>query len=281
MKKSVAVFTLYLFSFSIAYAQSHLYLKPLYIVHLPTCYVKDRSQADPSFGINRFNMTGSLGLMLEWDINERWGISAGITEGQIGFDFQVDRKNDFKFYGFSSLSYSKIPVVFTYTWKDLNLIRLYDSALLHKWGKKLGNPYLLLCKVQWIAGASFDGNILNDSEGIVKSGSAVAFVRNPAMNPYSYSQAWYKKRATGVSLIAGVSFQFHHKGKDRLQISILYNQGLFDRIEVPVNYRIYEEVYSALVASRGSGLMLQASYPIRLASFKNKKYNIKGMEIGD
>jgi|GEM_PF-2984405 len=75
-----------------------------------------------------------------------------------------------------------------------------------------------------------------------------------------------------ASISIGVGLQLQNKGRDRLRFDIVYNQGLFNILEVDMHYTKGIETYQTRIKTRGSNLCLQVSYPIRLfSSYYRKK----------
>lgn len=78
-----------------------------------------------------------------------------------------------------------------------------------------------------------------------------------------------RTRKQGFSLQTGINFQFAYRGKDRLALTLYYNQGLARLNNYEVIYyisseRMPGEYYHTLVSSRASTFGINLSYPIRL-----------------
>jgi hypothetical protein len=75
----------------------------------------------------------------------------------------------------------------------------------------------------------------------------------------------------GISAIVGITFQFMHKSRERLAISVYYNQGLVNLIRGDFYFRKTGSFnYEKAVSYRGSAIGATISWPIKIYSSLKK-----------
>jgi len=88
-----------------------------------------------------------------------------------------------------------------------------------------------------------------------------------------YDTIEFRERPTirskwGSFLTAGVTARFYRLGKERLNLSVYYTQGLTDMLLVPVEYKYNSQKGATTLHVRGSGFSATLGVPIRLKTFK-------------
>jgi hypothetical protein len=216
-----------------------------------------------------------FGAMFQYDWNDTWYISAGVNHSGVGYYFRIkwpknpDGTSNRSGMGVWS-GFTGVPVQVGYTWRDIHFIRLNRNSKLFnalRWNKQ-DLMYLFLFKVQLVVGISI--NQVQRHTGDNQK-EYQKWTGNDGLI-YEKEIGYYIKRRVGMSVTAGVNLQFHSFGRDRLQLSLLYEQGLQNRIDIPVRYGVgTEELANTRLGARGSGLIIKASYPIVLARLKKQK----------
>jgi hypothetical protein len=215
-----------------------------------------------------------FGAMLQYDWNDTWYISAGVNHSGIGYYFRIkwtknpdgtsNRSGMGVWYGFTG-----VPVQVGYTWRDIHFIRLNrDSKFLEKlrWNKQ-DLMYLFLFKVQFVAGIAI--NHVQHHTGDNQTGLTIWQSNN---NPEQWrEEGYYIKRKVGVSVTAGVNIQFHSFGRDRLLLSVLYEQGIQNRIDIPTVWHRCGGVSSHSLGCAGLGAYHQGKLSYSVGSVQKTK----------
>ncbi|SMB79781.1 hypothetical protein SAMN00120144_4219 [Hymenobacter roseosalivarius DSM 11622] len=84
-----------------------------------------------------------------------------------------------------------------------------------------------------------------------------------------FRESIWVRRKWGGFLVGGVTARFYRLGKERLNLSLYYTQGLTDMLLVPVEYRYNAQRGATTLHVRGSGLSATLGIPIRLKTFGN------------
>lgn len=79
------------------------------------------------------------------------------------------------------------------------------------------------------------------------------------------------RRKWGGFLIGGVTARFYRLGKERLNLSVYYTQGLTDMLLVPVAYRYNSQRGATTLHVRGSGFSATLGLPLCLVTFNKKR----------
>ena len=146
-------------------AQS-LSITPHFNLLFPTCRLADNTEGYETFAPQRFSVfSGDLGVFLEYKSKNRWGISSGISIGAVGLGYKlgydpggaiswIEHRNSY------SRSLHRVPLLFTYTWKDVHLFQLRNYRKLSEQRRpRVADEsilYALVFKVQPIVGASLN-----------------------------------------------------------------------------------------------------------------------------
>ena len=123
------------------------------------------------------------------------------------------------------------------------------------------HTYLASFKLDLVIGGALNrigNNCLscNNSNGGIALYDLIEFEDNPIV-----------KSRFGGSLIGGITSKFYRLGKEKLNLSFYYTQGLTDMLLVPVNYRYNSETGNTTLHVRGSGFSATLGVPIRLKTF--------------
>ncbi|MCU0446327.1 MAG: hypothetical protein MUE85_15580 [Microscillaceae bacterium] len=263
-----------------SFAQSILTLRPQLGLEMPTCFIQEKSLGYSGFGVNRLPVGLNGGLVAQFNFKDRYFIAAGVSYGVMGYDFTVNidkarlqsyRGSIIRVGYASELTYLGFPIEFGIKLKEARWLPLHDSRFLSAWGIRPSKPtYLFLCKLNLKLGFNINHIQRLASEGVPFN----FYIEGFAGDYVEYTTTYSIQRRWGVAIYGGLNLQFHHRGKDRLAVNILYQQGLQKRVDVMVDYDLNGDKFFNRLGSRGSGVILQLSYPIRLAKFKQRGYEV-------
>lgn len=254
-------------------AQS-LSLIPFYGLQSATCRLADHAEGYASFSARNGMMGANMGLLLEYKSKGAWGVMSGVTVGVTGMGFKVSYQNLPSGTYMSGINQvhgghrelNRIPVLGSYTWKKVKLFQLRNFRKLPEKKRSYAVDeslfYLLLFKVQPVFGMNID--YFGQTEQWNTDSTNLFYTTTDVIKLY---RPVYELRRVNVSAVLGARLQFYHFGKDRLAISILYYQGLRDLLEMSLDYSVAEEAYHSSIRTRGGGLSVTLSYPIRLFNF--------------
>ncbi len=263
-------------------AQS-LSITPHFNLNFPTCRLYDNTQGDEYTEAKTFSaFDGNFGLFVEYKSKNRWGLMSGISIGSVGLGYKLSYRNPGGFisrvdrHQSYANSLHRVPLLFTYTWKSVHLFPLRNYRKLPKrsrpWVADESILYALVFKVQPIIGASMNyiGQLHRwdnpDDTLDIRSSNQYFDIYHPTK----------QLSRVNVSAIAGVRLQFYSFGKDKLALTVLYHQGFSDLLEMEVNYTINgSDPYRSYVRTRGSGLSVTLSYPIRLYNFNKQERELR------
>lgn len=282
MKKLFSLGILFVMVGSVLSAQS-LLLEPHYNFLFPASRLTNNDEGYHTFTGRTLNrISGDLGLFVSYKSKKRWKVSTGITRHSIGIGYKVSYRKPGAYIEGIDLDYSvsgilhRVPLLFFYNWKDVRLFQLRNFRKIPKNRRPEaiddGIFYTFLFKIQSIIGVSYNymGQLSqwNDPEDTLN---------------YRYSDRYYdiyrpvtQFRAENFSAIAGVRLQFYSFGKDQLALTVLYSVGLQDMLEMDLQYTVDGTgPYRSQVRSRGSGLSITFSYPIRVFNFNKQERELR------
>ncbi len=72
----------------------------------------------------------------------------------------------------------------------------------------------------------------------------------------------------GLSVMAGARLHYVKRGKERLALTVYFNQGITTHIESNINYTLNEVPYFTQMATRGTAVGVNLLYPIRLKRWR-------------
>jgi hypothetical protein len=246
-------------------------------LQFPYCsYDRFVGKAD-NFRANYFNLQSNFGLLLRLQ-QDRWILSAGVSSGFIGWGFRMTypinqgiliSETD---QSAASIYYHRFPLFLSYNWQKVRFLKL-NGKQEHK---KHGDLYLLAFHIQPSAGFSIDrlGGMYNKS---------TLSDPPPGMTQPSLYINYYRTveimRHTNLSLLAGLGFQFYNrKGNPTWHLFLYYSKGMFNVVNVTVNYQLGNESYRSLLHSKGNIVGFQVSHQIRLKRFAGDKKFLKILE---
>ncbi|MCU0420514.1 MAG: hypothetical protein MUC38_12750 [Cyclobacteriaceae bacterium] len=246
----------------VVHGQKQFSIVPSIGLSVPFFYSVEPPAGDSGFGVNTFSEGPSFNINFQYNPNHRWFLFAGwqvADNTSFGLTYGDPSRDLWRGRFTTSIGTHRIPVgagryVATCKW-----LRLHkrEGALMRLDKRAVDNDmiYLLLFRFNVIGGVSV--NYVNGQQ------DARGFSRGTL--DYTITQS------PNVSLFTGIQLQFFHLGKDRLQLSMIYSQGLQTVGECDFTYSLPSGTYSAKVGTRGSNLTLQLGYPIRLSNHDKKE----------
>lgn len=266
----------------VVFAQPTLYLKPLVGVQIPTCHIQANSNATTAstfqvnnFGLRHLSFTDNYGLLLQLKLNETWSISSGYSRGNIGWSYSIKLPRNVRKSGGwaeaasgSSIYIERFPILAQFVIKDVHLFRLTnDEAVLRRINVDDENIlYLLLFQLKGLFGVSYDHIF-----PLYNFGGSLSIQPPAGGNSIERTDSTIVRRTNNVSFVAGVSLQFRHRNKDRLELNVYYSQGVVRMMDADVTYRINGQGFFSKLGSRGSFLGVNLAYPIRLKTWRKKQ----------
>jgi hypothetical protein len=260
-----------------------LYLVPHYNLNFPSSRLADNSQGYQTFKSHSFgHFNGHFGIFAEYQSEGQWRIGSGITTGAVGLGYQLSIDypgafvSRFEHRHSTNHYFMRVPVLFMYAWKDIRLFRLHNYRKPGRMRQPIAKDenifYALLFKVQPIFGLSINySGKLNRYDGQGSGSENIIQFDNARID-----RPVKQLRTTNLSAIIGFRLQFYSFGKDRLALTALYHQGLQDVIEINARYTIDGNgPYYSTIRSRGSGLSLTLSYPIRVFTFDKEERQLR------
>ena len=283
--RHLLLLSLFLMAAPVLLRAQSLSLTPHFNLLFPTCRLTDNIQGYETFGAKTFSVfSGDLGLFVEYKSQHRWGFISGISIGSVGLGYKLsynpggvisrlEHRNSY------SRSLHRVPLLFTYTWKNVHLFPLRNYRKLPKRRRpQVADEsilYALVFRVQPIIGFS-----VNYTGKLHRWDDPADTLDIRYSNGYFDVYHPTKQLATvNISAIAGVRLQFYSFGKDKLALTALYHQGFSDLVEMEVDYTIGgSDSYRSYVRTRGSGLSITLSYPIRIYNFNKQERELRRQE---
>ncbi|MFC4793605.1 hypothetical protein ACFPAF_16025 [Hymenobacter endophyticus] len=126
----------------------------------------------------------------------------------------------------------------------------------------LNHTYLVSFRLDAVLGSGLNWNNRTCEDCGSLSGGGLAY------DVIEFEEKIITKRRFGTFVTAGATARFYRLGKERLNLSLYYTQGLTDMLLVPVEYRYNSQRGSTTLRIRGSGFSATLGVPIRLKTFK-------------
>ena len=248
--------------------QRTLSLRPSIGIEFPMCHTYDR-EVHKQFSYNNFNLYPQFGLGLQYKLSERLDVFGGWNNGATGYSFNIlcpDGRCGAK--QTREFSTQRFPIGFHWELKDFWLFPVQQRF---KFFNKIVNAderllFLVLFRLKATFGLSYNyiSKASDEDAPDLKEWSLGNNVINYLTQPHV-------KNRHGVSAFGGLTLQFYNHKRDRVQLSLIYNQGILRQLTSPLNYSINGQEYSTQLGSRGSYFAATLSYPIRLVTFGASK----------
>lgn len=232
-----------------------------------------------TFRNNAYDEGFDSGIFLDYKRNNI-AISIGYMSGYTGYSYKVStfnikESNEGLTQKLSIGNNTKrIPLKLSYTLKKVSRIPFAMSRNGNKISIDLEKArakqlYLINFKLVGFAAISYNWLLVEntwfpDTYEYTKT--------NPYTGDYiSFNTKLTKIRNNNLSIMAGLTFQCMHKDKERLAVTIYYNQGLSTLKYLYLRYNINGEQYHTTLDIKGSVVGVNISYPFKLYDFDKRK----------
>lgn len=225
------------------FSQANIRLAPGFGWQTLHTYVKENMNADSRFRPDNVSTTPSYSLSLQIDIKSNWMIFAGWSACRpiLSYKYGYTAKNRGNFFALPSNNYP---------------LGVQKTIGIHRWFK-VNEKYNLLNLVRKTKTTTLDNRYLLLFRSRIISGISHHRVRSIQGNLSTTDQ-------TNMAVFLGLGLQFFSSGKDRLQLNILYSQGLKEIAQVDVDYFLDGKNYSGKLGSKASFFTVQIAYPMQL-----------------
>ena len=197
--------------------------------------------------------------LLRLQLSEQIGVAAGYSGSNLSWSYGLKvppqhTRNPFegeeKSHGSAVFMY-QFPLLLTKTVKEYNLWEI-DTVR---------HTYRASFRLDAVLGGGLNrmGNDCLDCDGLSLGGGLY--------DDIEFRETILVRRKWGQFLMGGVTARFYHLGKERLNLSLYYTQGLTDMLLVPVEYRYNTQRGATTLHVRGSGFSATLGVPLRLATF--------------
>ncbi|WP_126546656.1 hypothetical protein [Hymenobacter amundsenii] len=245
------------------YAQSMLYLDArLGINHNQAegaYFGKDKPPFKPYSTLKDMSFDEQGVLMLRLQVKETFGIAAGYSGGSLAWAYSLQMPQQYTVNPFhpewkghgTGVYMHQLPLLFSKTFREINL-REIDTVR---------HTYLASFRLDAVLGGGLNrlGNTCLNCGGVSAGGLFYDTI--------DFRQTIIVRRKWGGFLMGGVTARFYRLGKERLNLSVYYTQGLTDMLLVPVQYQYNSQRGATTLHIRGSGFSATLGVPIRLKTF--------------
>jgi hypothetical protein len=196
------------------------------------------------------------GVMVQYNLNSKIRIAVGISESDIGWGYKIKTPRVMEGHTRGAPLLQFPLKLETLIKEDVRIGRL----------DKVDYRYAMIFDLYLIGGVSYDWFRFNNFNGVLSGGINTP---NPVNDVITVDEKLPNVlHRHGASIQAGIGFQFKSHDKDRLDIQLVYSQGLRKLVTADVDYTINQTAYFLQMAARGSAFRITASYPIRLSKRK-------------
>ncbi|WP_224996698.1 hypothetical protein [Cesiribacter sp. SM1] len=237
-----------------AFAQKELYFRPGMLLNSPVEHLIHKDQ-HTAFRYNNHNLYLGWGIEFFYRANNKTDIYAGYQNSRIDINYSLYGSHRYA----ASIEQSEFPLAIEWLLKDVRLFPMSERPkFFGKNSTAHGYYFLALFRLKAITGISLSH--VTTTEGIesVNYGQQI-FVRH-----YILPQHFQN-----FSVFGGLSLQFYNRKRDKLHLTLLYNQGLRRVAEMEIKEYRGRDTFSARLGSRGSYFAAQLKVPIRLVTFKS------------
>ncbi len=196
--------------------------------------------------------------MLRLQMREKWSIAAGYSGSALAWSYSLQMPQQYtvnpyhgewKGHG-ASLYMHQLPLLVSrtigaYNLKEIDTIR---------------HTYLASFRLDAVLGGGLN-RIGNNCLECGQLGGGLLY------DTIEFRETPTVKRKWGGFLIGGVTARFYRLGKERLNLSVFYTQGLTDMVLVPVDYQYNSQRGFTTLHVRGTGFSATLGIPIRLKTF--------------
>lgn len=197
-------------------------------------------------------------VMLRLQMQEKFGIAAGYSGSSLAWAYSLQMPRQYtvnpfhpEWKGSGAGAYThQFPVLLSKTFRKIN-IREIDTV---------SHLYMASFRLDAVLGGGLN-RLGNNCLDCGKFGGGLFY------DTIEFRETIIVRRKWGGFLMGGVTARFYRLGKERLNLSIYYTQGLTDMLLVPVQYQYNSQRGATTLHVRGSGVSATLGVPIRLKTF--------------
>jgi hypothetical protein len=278
--KSIRIFFIlfaHCFFVSNVVAQKQLYFKPYAGLMMPLCTYDKSLGKVSTFKINRFDNCLESGFLFSLRIKSNFFFTSGINFNNIGYTHKLSIPSNLVHnpYGSpvrkssASIGLFRFPILFSYYFAE------YPSSKFRP-GIIAGNKkHCVKFKVTGGLCLDYIADIWNLNSGL-SAGARFPNSSNIYFDTLNWKYSMLIKNNLGFSIYTGLSFVYSNRKKNNeiLELTIYYNQGFIKMLHTDVEYQMNNIHGYAKLYSKGSGIGVLLTIPIRLCTFRQKKESI-------
>ncbi|NBP70217.1 MAG: hypothetical protein EBR30_11210 [Cytophagia bacterium] len=225
------------------FAQKQISIIPSVGIAIPLCYTIDDANADSRFRANTFRIGESFSLNVSYPFNHKLKVYSGWRIGNDAIT-SIAYGGSQRYFGRGGKgtisAVNRFSLASEYNLTTISALELKNKML-----------YALLFRLNIIGGISYN-KLLNtrENQGTTSLGNVTHF------ETYTNDD--------NFSVLLGLSFQFFNFDKEHFLLKIYYNQGGRELIRGHFEYPNPSRNYSATVGTRGSFIVAELGYPIRI-----------------
>ena len=204
-------------------------------------------------------------------LNDRWALTAGYRGSSLSYGYKLQVPPDVSVNPFggsergtaSTVYMHQFPLEVHYALKRYNFVPLDTAGILHRFGLRL----------DVFAGGGLNragNNCIECANGRIGP-PQVTGQTNPNFDVIEFAAQPRYHHAWGGFVAAGATARFFHLGKERLNFSLAFTQGLTDMLLVPVQYSYNGRLGATTLHVRGTGISATMGYPIFIGSFAKRE----------
>lgn len=247
--------------------RNSFYLVPHIGLNFPFSYFADKKNVPPYIKRTETNSDENFGLAVFADFDKNIGVMLGYEIGVNGWGIKMSSHTDSARNPTMGGSYSSVRVqrFFLRCSKNISQVRIVKSNKDYPFGHV--DKYWAIFDIDIFAGFSME------NVPLVNYGSNVGFSISPFTGTRDIIQAndsITTLNDTGYGFQVGINLQFYNNGKRRIQIGLMYHQGINRRLKATWSSSINGKPFPNFNQyTRGSVFAVYAAYPILL--FNDRK----------
>lgn len=254
---------MFLFGFVFNIQSQTLYLKPFGGVKSILCSYDKEIGKVSTFKVNYLNTGSDAGFLLTYQTNNKLSFTTGIKFGDIGWSYSLEvpknltknpwGKSDKRMHS-ESLIMHRFPLLINYIFSEQSLFKNQTGEIKKTLQFKIGGG-INIDNVPDIM-STYDSLSLNMP--VTFYGDTIIYYNN--WNYINHSSK------TGISCAINFNLCFHNKvkNKDILELTFYYNQGLFNIINIDINYQLNSIHSYSKLFSKGTDYGIILNIPIRV-----------------
>ena len=248
-----------------------LYFTPFGGVQSLLCSYDRKIGKVNTFKTNYLNLADDAGFMIVYQTQNRFSFSCGISFSKIGWSYSMTIPKDLikNPYGISdkclhseALIMHRFPILFDAVLLEKKLLKDKSDKTIKTLQFKIGG------------GINVDNvpDIMDTTSKLKLNLSSIYGDTIKYTNRWNYID---HKLKTGISCAINCSFCFYNKIKNKsiLELTFYYNQGLFNIINIDVNYQLNSIHAHSKLYSKGTNYGVILKIPVRLYNKRIEDFN--------